>query len=266
MPTAPQIDPQIYRHRDLEQIALASLACARVLMETGSRAMTVHECCRLIATGLGADIIGVRVGYASISVTLRSEMNTITRMVTVPRHGMDHRLNQSTRDLVAHAAQTAMPPADIVARLEAIAAASPHHPAAVVVIAVGLACAAFGALLGTDTRALAPIFLASAIGQFLRRTLLGRQNNAYVVTAITAFAAAFLCGTMARAAGSATAGLATIASTLLLVPGVPATNGQADILDGLPTIGSARVVSMLMTMVFVSIGILCAQGLMGLLP
>jgi uncharacterized membrane protein YjjP (DUF1212 family) len=264
--SAPDVyDSHRHRHRDLEQIAIVSLACARMLMETGSRAMTVHECCRLIAAGLGVEIMGMRVGYASISVTLMSGANTITRMVTVSRHGMDHRLNQAIRRLVVSASRSAMPPAEIKTQLDAIVAASPRYPIGVVVIAVGLACAAFGGLLAIDHLAFLPIFLASSAGQFVRHTLLQRGINPYVALVTTAFTAAFLCGSFARLAGSETVNVAAIASTLLLVPGITATNAQADILDGLPTMGSARAVSMLMAMVFITTGIFAAQGVLGLL-
>jgi uncharacterized membrane protein YjjP (DUF1212 family) len=46
-----------------------------------------------------------------------------------------------------------------------------------------------------------------------------------------------------------------IASTLLLVPGIPAVNAQSDILEGYPTIGTARAVSVAMTLLFIAIGI-----------
>jgi uncharacterized membrane protein YjjP (DUF1212 family) len=50
------------------------------------------------------------------------------------------------------------------------------------------------------------------------------------------------------------------------VPGVPATNAQADIMDGYPTMGSAQAVSVIMVMVFAATGVLFAQALLGLRP
>jgi hypothetical protein len=81
-----------------------------------------------------------------------------------------------------------------------------------------------------------------------------------------AFIAGALGGFGARAAGSASAEMALIASTLLLVPGVPATNAQTDIMEGFPTVGSARAVSVAMIMVFATIGIWGAEAVLGLLP
>ncbi|MFL5252147.1 MAG: threonine/serine exporter family protein [Rhodopila sp.] len=127
-----------------------------------------------------------------------------------------------------------------MAQLDAVVAASPHYPLGVVAAAVGLACAAFGGLLGIDHAAFLPVSLASSVGQYVRHTLLERGHNPYVATITTAF----LCGSLIRLVGSGTVNLAAIASTLLLVPGITATNAQADILNGLPTMGSARAVSM----------------------
>jgi uncharacterized membrane protein YjjP (DUF1212 family) len=46
-----------------------------------------------------------------------------------------------------------------------------------------------------------------------------------------------------------------IASILLLVPGVPAVNAQSDILEGHPTLGSARAVTVAMILVFIAAGL-----------
>ena len=259
-------DPVIYRHRELEQIAIASLGCARVLMETGSRVKVAQECCRLLAIGLDAEMSGIRVGYASIALTLGSGANTITRMVTVNRHGVDYRLNQAVRDLVVTASANGLQPAEITARLDATVAGSKRHPLWFVVVAVGLACAAFGGLLGIDPGAFGPVFLAGALGQFVRHRMLAGDINPYVATVATAFVASVTCGVGARMAGSGTVDVAMIAATLMLVPGVAATNAQADVLDGLPTLCSARAISVFMTMLFAATGIFVAQAVLGLHP
>src|SRR3954463_15572084 len=98
--------------------------------------------------------------------------------------------------------KSAMLPNKIMAQLDAVVAASPRYPLGVVAAAVGLGCAAFGRLLGVDHTAFLPVFLASSVGQYVRHTLLERGRNPYVATVTTAFTAAFLCGSLARLAGS----------------------------------------------------------------
>jgi len=64
-----------------------------------------------------------------------------------------------------------------------------------------------------------------------------------------------LGGVFGAWAGTATLTTAAVASILLLVPGVPAVNAQSDILDGRPTLGSARAMSVVMHLVFIAAGL-----------
>jgi uncharacterized membrane protein YjjP (DUF1212 family) len=82
------------------------------------------------------------------------------------------------------------------------------------------------------------------------------------MAAIIAFLAGSIGGWGARLAGSGSVDTAMMASVLLLVPGFPATNAQTDIMDGYPTVGSARAVWVAMVMVFASTGLWLAQGLL----
>ena len=143
---------------------------------------------------------------------------------------------------------------------------TPRYPPWLVAIATGAACAAFGRLLGVDWLAFLPILVAGALAQRLRHTLLLRGLNVYVVAALIAFFAATAGGLGARLVGSASINIAMMASTLLLVPGVPATNAQTDIMEGYPTVGSARAVSVAMIMIFVACGVWCAEAVMRVTP
>jgi len=259
-------DPVVLRHRDLEKIANAALRVGRVLMECGGRVNVVREGMRLVAQGLGAEVLGERVGYASLSLTVGSGEETITRMVDVGPHGVNYRLDVAVRRYATVVARDGGAPADVYETIDRLIHETQRYPLWFVAPATGLACAAFGRLLGVDWPAFLPIFLAGAIGQWLRAELRDRQVNACLIAALVAFVAGVAGGFGARAAGSASAELALIASTLLLVPGVPATNAQTDIMDGFPTVGSARAVSVAMIMVFATIGIWGAEALLGMLP
>jgi uncharacterized membrane protein YjjP (DUF1212 family) len=157
-------------------------------------------------------------------------------------------------------------PQEVSETIDRLMRETPRYPLWVVAPATGLACAAFGRLLGVDWPAVLPILAAGCVGQWVRAKLRGRGTNACLIAAVVAFLAGALGGFGARAAGSASAEMALIASTLLLVPGVPATNAQTDIMEGFPTVGSARAVSVAMIMVFATIGIWGAEAVLGLLP
>jgi uncharacterized membrane protein YjjP (DUF1212 family) len=53
-----------------------------------------------------------------------------------------------------------------------------------------------------------------------------------------------------------------IASILLLVPGIPSVNAQNDILEGHPTLGSARAVTVAVILIFAVTGLWFGQVLL----
>jgi uncharacterized membrane protein YjjB (DUF3815 family) len=128
-------------------------------------------------------------------------------------------------------------------------------------VAVGLACAAFGRLLKADWLGTGPVFVAATIGQYVRRDLLERHVNVFICATIVSFLSAMMSGFGAHWCGSQTIATAMIASILLLVPGIPAFNAQNDILEGHPTLGSARTVTVAVTLIFVALGLWFAEAL-----
>jgi uncharacterized membrane protein YjjP (DUF1212 family) len=259
-------DSVVLRHRDLEKIANAALRVGRVIMECGGRVRVVREGMRLVAQGLGVEVIGERVGYASLALTVGHGEETITRMIDVGPHGVNCRLDVAVRRLAITTADAGGTVQGVNAALDKLTRETPHYPLWAVAPATGLACAAFARLLGADWAAFLPVLLAGSIGQWTRAKLRARGVNLCLIAVAIAFMAGVIGGIGAHFLGSASAETALIASTLLLVPGVPATNAQTDIMEGFPTVGSARAVSVAMIMVFATLGIWGAEAVMGMLP
>ena len=87
--------------------------------------------------------------------------------------------------------------------------------------------------------------------------------NVFIAATLVAFVASALSGLGAHLLGSLTVDTAMIASVLLLVPGVPLLNALNDILEGRPTLGSARAVWVVVTLVFLTVGVWLGQMLLG---
>lgn len=254
------------RHRELERIANVALRVGCVLTQSGACVRVVHEAVEMVIAGFGVETLGMRSGYASYSVTVGAGGNTITRMTRVGPHGVNHRLDFAVRELAVRAAKGGMTADEIDVELDRILAETPQHPAWLVAIATGTACAAFGRLLGADWAAVLPVLVAGTAGQALRRILTQRGVNVFVVATVVACLASTLAGLGARLAHSTTINVAMMASILLLVPGVPSTNAQTDIMDGYPTMGSARAVWVIAIMIFAVTGVSIAEGILGLEP
>jgi len=149
------------------------------------------------------------------------------------------------------------------AELARLVQETPRHPGWVVDLAVGLACASFGRLLEVDWSAFLPVFGAAALGQWVRRLLLRRKVNVFIVATLVAFVASFLSGLFAKWAGSGTVDKAMVSAVLLLVPGVPLLNAQYDVMGGYPTLGNARAVWVGTILIFISVGVWLGQIALG---
>lgn len=255
--------PETGERASLDDIAMLSMEFGRLLMQSGASARFVDEIVGSVARGLGAERVDVRIGYASIAVTVHIGGGGVTRMRNVSELGVNQRFAHSLRELAGSVERGELTASTARSRLNNLTQTSPRHSGWLVDIAVGVACAAFGRLLGVDWAALGPVFAAAALGQCSRRQLASRQINVFVAATFVAFISSTLSGLGARLLGSLTVDTAMIAGVLLLVPGVPSLNAQNDILEGHPTLGSARAVSVLVTLVFLTVGLWLSQMLLG---
>jgi uncharacterized membrane protein YjjP (DUF1212 family) len=256
-------EPETIGHAPLEEIAMLSLEFGRAIMECGASARVVDAIVGTVARGLGSERVDLRIGYASLAVTVGIGGEGITRMRKVGALGVNQRLDHSLRELADAVARGEFTAAAARLRLDSLVQNSPRHPGWLVDVSVGLACAAFGRLLGIDWVAVGPVFLAAALGQWLRRQSAAREVNVFIAATLVSFFASALSGLGAGLAGSLTVDTAMIAGVLLLVPGVPSLNAQNDILEGRPTLGSARAVWVAVALMFLTTGVWLGQTVLG---
>lgn len=234
---------------------MTALEVGKMLMEAGASAKSVDAIVQMVAHGLGVDRVEVRIGYASLTITIGVAEAGITRMRRVGEPGVNQRLIQELWDLGNRVAGHELTAEQVQTELTRVGKETSRHPDWLTAVSAGFACAAFGRLLGVDWYGAAVVFLAAAFGQFVRRKLLRADVNAFLCAAVVSFLSSLLAGLGARWAGSGTFTTAMIASILLLVPGVPAVNALSDILEGHPTLGSARAVTVMVTLIFIAAGL-----------
>jgi uncharacterized membrane protein YjjP (DUF1212 family) len=251
------------RRESLEEIAMLALEFGRLLMEAGASARSVEDVTSQVALGLGAERMDLRVGYASLAITIGIGSEGITRMRKVGPLGVNQSIDHALRTTAARIEEGGFTVAEARAELDHLVRASPRHADWIVAVAVGVACAAFGRLLGVDWAGIGPIFAGAALGQAVRRQLALHKVNVFVAATVVAFLSSTLCALGARWAGSTTVATDMTVAVLLLVPGVPSLNAQNDILEGRPTLGSARAVWVAVILVFITAGVWLAQGLLG---
>jgi uncharacterized membrane protein YjjP (DUF1212 family) len=244
----------------LEPVAMAAMDAGRMLMEAGANSRSTERIIDVVARGLGAERVEVRIGYASLAITIGVGSSGITRMCKVGNLGVNHRLDQEVWTLAKRVSIEELKPEQTRWALARLAKATPRHPQWLIAVSVGLACAAFGRLLGVDWQGSGPVFAAAGIAQYVRGNLLARGVNAFLCATLISCLSSALAGAGARWAGSETFASAMVASVLMLVPGVPSVNAQTDILEGRPTLGSARFATVLMTLIFMAAGLWIGQA------
>jgi len=247
----------------LEDIAMLAMEFGRVLMECGASARLAEEYVIRAAEALGAKRVDLRVGYASLAITVGIEDEGITRMRKVGHLAVNQRLDQAVRFLVRRIEAEKIPLTVARDELARLTRETPRHPGWLVDLAVGLACASFSRLLDVDWYAFFPVFGAAAIGQWLRRQLLMRHVNVFIVATVVAFVASFIGGLASRWWLSGTVDKAMVSAVLLLVPGVPSLNAQYDVMGGHPTLGNARAVWVGTILIFLAIGVWLSQIALG---
>src|SRR5437868_7073488 len=194
------------------------------MLRTGDAAFRVHDAVERLAPRLGIDHLDLLVTVTGMTATARRG----SEQVTLVRHVGPLGINAwrlGSLDRLADEAPAGLTPAALGAKLDALEAAPPRHPIAVVAVAVGLASGAFSFLNGGNLAGVLAAFVAGSVGQSLRSLLLGRHFNQYAVTAFCAMVAAGLyCAAAALLAKAGLApghGVGVIAAVLFLIPGFP---------------------------------------------
>lgn len=125
-----------------------------------------------------------------------------------------------------------------------------------VLLLVCCANASFCRLFGGDPTAMGLVFVATAVGFFLRQTMTARHVNHMAVIIVSAFAASMVAGTGVLLELGSTPETALGTSVLFLIPGIPLINSIFDLLEGYVLVGISRAVNTCIMIVCISLGLL----------
>ena len=245
----------------LSVVAHLSISVARQLMECGGSASLMHEESSAAARAYGCDSVEIYCQHAAIIVTLRRGQEVCVQMGKVGEHGVNFRRLEAVRKIVRRIVRNELDCSAGQRALDDVQRTTPSYPVWLVCLCTGLACSAFGRLLGMDWPSFFPVLAGSAIGQWIRHFLLTRKQNVFIASAIVSFASAFLAGLGARHLGGSHLEIATASAVLLLVPGVPVLNTQTDVIEGKPNLAAARGLRVMYLLLFMTLGLVAAQRL-----
>lgn len=245
----------------LPEVARLALTAGRMLLEWGANARVVHEGISDIARGLGCDSAEAFCQHAAIIVMLRRGDDACVQMGKVGEHGVNLRRMQSLQDIIARVACGELSCTHAQEEVNRVPLTTAAYPVWLVCLSTGLACSAFGRLLGGEWTSFLPTLAGAASGQWLRYSLFHRRYNVFLTAGAVSFLAASLSGIGAKLSGSTNLALAMLAAVLLLVPGVAVLNAQVDVIEGKPNLAAARALRVVFILLFMALGLAVAQGL-----
>lgn len=248
----------------LSDVAQLGLDAGRVLLESGGSWQIVQSAVAKTGEAYGCDSTEVYCQHAALIIMLRRGEEHCIQMGKVGEHGVNFRRARTVLHATNRLQEGNLEARETRRKLTEALAGTSAYPRWFVCLAAGIACAAFGRLLGADWLHLAMILAGAFAGQWLRMILLSRGQNIFLTVGVVAFVASLVTSVGIRLLGSTHIEIASVAAVLILVPGPAVLNSQMDAIHGKPNLAAARAFRVFYILLFMTLGLVMAQKLVGL--
>ncbi|QIZ78897.1 threonine/serine exporter family protein [Ferrimonas lipolytica] len=235
-----------------------------MLLQHGAESTLVVDLTRRLGLALGIEEIEVSLSPNSISVTTITDRHCITTVRQCPDHGINMHVITKIQHLVVMTEHQVLDTYAAAARLQKITAK--RYNRWLVLVMVGLSCAAFSRLAGGDFAVFAMTFIATCCGMLVRQELAHRHFNPLLNFGATAFVttSASVPGFYFEIGNNPS--LIMASAVLMLVPGFPLINAASDMVKGHINIGVSRWVMASLLTLATCMGIVLAINLFQLWP
>lgn len=225
----------------LRDIIDLSLWAGQLLLQNGANAARVEETVHRFGTGLGCNWLDIIISPTALIVTTSSGQEFRTKARRIVRFGqVNMDILTAVNDLSYRIMANEVDRYQVRRRLEQINRQPGNYHPLIIVLTVGLACAAFSKLFGGDWIVAAVTLVAAATAMQVRRMLAQRHFNLVLQVTFTALTAGLIASTATLFQWGNVPQIALVASVLLLVPGVPLVNAFHDLLSSYYLLGIAR--------------------------
>lgn len=248
---------------ELADVIDLALWAGQLLLQNGAASRRVEEAVHQIGTALGCDWLDVLVTQNAISITLNSGADFRTKVRRITDSGVNMTTVSAVYRLKDRVIFEHLDRQNVRSELQRISLKKPLYNRWLIVLTIGLSCAAFSRLFGGDWIAFGITFLASSLAMYTRQELNKHYFNYLIVTLVTAFVAAIITSLAMRFHLGEQPEIALAASVLLLVPGVPLINSVVDLVRGYTSVGIARGMTGALITFAIALGLLLAMKIIG---
>lgn len=245
-----------------------ALWAGQLLLQHGADCYLIEETTHRLATAMGADWADVLVHANAIVISISVNGAYLTKSRRAPDRGVNMMVVQRIYQLRLDLSEHSHTPAQAIEKVEKTlldfkVAGKHHYPRWLVVILIGLSCAAFSRLFGGDYTIFAITALAAGAGMAVRQQLAKRHVNLYLTVFSTALVATLIASCAPILGLGNKPEIAIAASVLLLIPGVPLTNAFSDLIRGFTLVGLARGTIGALITLSIALGMLLAMMILG---
>jgi len=258
MPEKPPLNRE-----ELRDVIDLSLWAGQLLLHNGAESERVEETVHKLGTGLGCDWMDILVSPNAILVTTISGDEFRTKVRRVVGYAVDMDILAVINDMSYQVSAGTLDRFQVRQMLADIDDRSRQVNHWIVIVMVGLACAAFSRLFGGDWPVFGITFVAASVAMFVRRELTRRYFNPLLIVIVTAFVAGLIASSATLLDVSDAPELALVSAVLLLVPGVPLINSAEDLIKGHLVTGIVRGVLGGLISLAIALGLLVAMRLVG---
>ncbi len=233
----------------------------QMLLAHGAESTLVGDLMRRFGMAAGMDEVEVSLSASSIVVTTVYQEHCITTARRCPDRGINMRVITQVQRICIMLERGIIDYSMAKQKLNDI---SPErYNRWLVVVMIGLSCAAFSRLAGGDWVVFAMTFLASSTGMVVRQEIGHRHFNPLMNFAATAFVTTVVSAQAVIYDLGNAPFVVMASSVLMLVPGFPLINAVADMLKGYINMGIARFVMASLLTLATCLGIVAAMSLVG---
>ncbi|ASO28312.1 hypothetical protein CG015_02990 [Vibrio anguillarum] len=233
----------------------------QMLLAHGAESTLVGDIMRRMGSACGMSEVEVSLSASSLVLTTVYDGHCITTARRCPDRGINMRVVTQVQRICIMMEKGILDYSLAQKKLNQI---SPErYNRWLVVVMIGLSCAAFARLAGGDWTVFTMTFIASAAGMIVRQEIGHRQFNPLVNFTVTSFVTSIISAQAIIYQLGNKPTIVMASSVLMLVPGFPLINAVADMLKGYINMGIARFVMASLLTLATSLGIVAAMSVTG---
>lgn len=243
------------------EVSRLAVAAGQRLLQHGAESTLVMDVTRRLGLALGVESVEVSLSASSMVLTTLNHGRCITTTRRCQDRGINMQVVTEIQRVCIMAERGVIEMDGVHQRLEQIKPL--RYNRFLVIVMIGLSCAAFSRLAGGDWPVFLLTFVASSVGMFVRQEIAHAHFNPLLNFGLTAFVTTLISGLGQVYQIGETPFLAMASSVLMLVPGFPLINAVSDMVKGFSNMGIARwTIASLLTL-STSIGIVAAMNVLG---